>query len=385
MIWQRSVAYLMKPAIYDELEIDIQDAGMPNNMDFQTTYKKVKFNGYLAVYGIKNETNDFEKYLTSLKSGKYTLACKELKAKNTWQSPPARYNDSGLVKLMEQEGIGRPSTFSATIEKLTEKMYVMKSDIKGEEQVTTDYTFNPSTKTIKPVKGTTMVGAELSKIRPTDIGIQIDSYLADRFGYIVDKNFTAAMEGELDLVAEGKKKKLTVLNDFWKPFSKDLELQQGKKEEKMKVTTESSEITVNGKQFKLRVGPYGPLAEYDVDGKKTYIGLKGYLGMVRKEYLDIDEEDIKFLMSLPKKMGSVNGKDAMLYNGPYGFYLKYDGNNVRIPRFAIKEFVATKTLTNEQLKGFIQYAKDHPKTESADSSTKKPYTKKTYTRKTKTV
>lgn len=334
---------------------------MQKKMDFVSVFKKVKFNGYMMVYGVQNETNNFDKYLTSLKSGKYTLACKEVRAKNTWQSPPSRYNDSGLVKLMEQEGIGRPSTFSATIDKIVQKSYVIKSDIQGDQKATTDYAFNPKTKTMKPMKGRTMVGAEQAKMRPTEIGIQINKFLLERFPDIVDKDFTSAMEEELDKISAGSKAKLTVLTEFWKPFSKELAKQTNRKEEKTKVAAESAQVVVDGTVFLLRIGLYGPLAEYDVNGKKTFIGLKGYLSMLKKEYLDVDENDIRFLLSLPKKMGNVKGKDVMLHSGPFGLYLKYEGANVRIPRFAIKEFLETKTFTNEQLVGFIQYAMDHPK------------------------
>ena len=386
LVWQRSVAFLMKPAIYDELEIDIADAGMPKNMDFVSTFKKVRFNGYLAVYGVQNETNDFDKYLAWLRSGKYALACKEIKAKNTWQSPPARYNESGLVKLMEQEGIGRPSTFSATIDKILQKNYAIKTDVKGEEKTTTDYAYDPKKKTVKPTKGTTFVGSEQAKVRPTEIGIQIDKFLKDRFPNIVDKGFTANMESELDKISTGSKAKLTVLNEFWRPFSKALAKQQDRKEEKTKVQAESTELVVDGTPYTLRIGMYGPLAQYDdPNGKKSYIGLKGYLGMVKKDYLNMDEHDIRFLVSLPKKMGTVKGKDAMLHSGPFGLYLKHDGNNVRIPRFAIKDFLETKTLTNEQLAGFVQYAIEHPKADKTDKTESKTTPTKPTKKRTQTT
>ena len=363
LIWQRSVAFLMKPAVFDELEIIIRDSGMAKDLSFSTTFKKVNFNGFLLVYGVKNEKNDFENYMKSLKAGKYDLNCKELRAKNTWTSPPARYNDSSLVKLMEVNGIGRPSTYSTTLDKLYDKTYVVKTDIKGEEKVTSDFIFD--LKKIKEVKGKTMVGAEQGKAKPSDIGFEIDRYLTEHFDYIVDKDFTAEMEKNLDLISEGKKKRNQVLDEFWKKISKDLDEQMKKKEDKRLIESEKKEITIAGKTYIVRIGPYGPLVEYEKDGKKTYIGLKGYLPIAKKEYLDIDDEDIKFLLALPKKVGTVEGKDAMLHLGPYGVYIRHNEINVKIPRFALKEFGETRTFTTEALKGFIEYAKTKPNVGSA--------------------
>jgi DNA topoisomerase-1 len=377
LIWQRSVAYLMSQAIYDELAINIRDTGMGLNMFFKTVFKKVKFNGYLIVYDVKNETNDFAKYTTALDKGKYDLECNEVRAKNTWQSPPARYNDVSLIKLMESNGLGRPATFSTILEKLYDKTYVIKSDIQGEEKPTLDYSFNPNKKILKEEKGKTLVGAEQGKAKPTDIGLKIDEYLMQHFDYIVDKDFTAHMEKDLDFISEGKKKRNDVLSIFWNKFGKDLTAQEGIKEAKQKVETEKRVIKFNGKDYTVRMGPYGPLVEYEKDGKKTYIGLKGYLPMAKKEYVDLDAEDIKFLMELPKKVGVVDGKDAFVVIGPYGPYIKWNGTNVKIPRFALKKFGETKSFTAEELQGFIEFSKK-PKatTATAAKTTGKPAVKK---------
>jgi len=385
LIWKRTVAFLMTQAQHDELELHIVDQGMAKDMKFKTTFKRVKFNGYLIVYGVKNETNDFANYMNALKSGKYNLSCESILAKNTWQSPPARYNDAGLVKLMETNGIGRPSTISSIIEKLFDKIYVIKTEIKGIEQSTEDFSYNPSSKVIKSIKGTTFVGAESGKVKPTDIGIEIDAYLSDKFDYIVDKDFTATIEADLDKIADGTTTRLEVLNKFWDKFSKNLDSELKKKEEKRIVESESREVILDGKTYKVRVGPYGPLVEYEKGGKKTYIGLKGYLSMVKKEYLDIDAVDIKYLLDLPKVLTKINSKDVTLLIGPYGPYLKYDGTNVKIPHFALKDFAETRSFTTEQLKGFIEYAQAKPAKSTAKSTAKTSSKASKATKTTKTA
>lgn len=380
LIWQRSVAYLMKPAVFDELDVIIRDSGMAKDLVFKTVFKKVKFNGYLAVYDVKNETNNFAEYLKALKDGKYELICGEVRAKNTWTSPPARYNDASLVKLMEQNGIGRPSTYASILEKLFEKTYVIKTNIQGKDADVMDFAVKPgNVKSLKKTAGVVKVGAEMAKVKPTDIGLEIDHYLTDKFDYIVDKDFTANMEEDLDLIAEGKKKRLEVLTKFWDVFSADLNEELKKKEDKKMVSTESKQIDLGGKVFTVRIGPYGPLAESESNGKKTFVGLKGYLQAVKKEYLDIEKEDLEFIMSLPKKMGVVDKKDVMLLLGPYGFYLKYDKLNVKIPKFAMAEFLETKSFTIEQMKGFIEYAKKMNASKNATPKNATPKKKKTPT------
>jgi DNA topoisomerase I len=387
MIWQRSVAFFMKRAVFDELEVVVKDSSMSKDKDahFVSTFKKVKFNGYLSVYGVANETHTFADTMAAIDAGRYAITCKDIKAKHTWQSPPSRYNDAGLVKLMEKEGIARPSTFSATITKLTDKNYIIKTDIQGEEQKTVDFLFDPKSGKTTEVKGVVFVGAETSKVKPTDIGLRINSYLRKTFGYIVDTQFTAHMETDMDLVSEGKKTRLQVLDEFWKPFSKDLRLQMGKKEDKVRVESESREFVVDGTTYKVRIGQYGPLIEYEShdDEKKKYIGIKGYLAMAKKEYMDIDASDIGFLLSLPKKIGTVRNKDVMLVIGPYGLYMKHAGENVRIPTFAMKGFLETRSFTDEQIKSFVDYADEH-RSADKDDSTKKEKTAKPKTAKPKT-
>ena len=175
LIWKRTVAFLMTPAIFDELDINFKDQSMDQAMNFITTFKKVQFNGFLVVYGVKNDKSSNKTLLVLLESQKYDLNCSELRSKNTYTSAPARFNDSSLVKAMEQAGIGRPSTYSATIDKLYEKNYVLKSDVKGEEKKTIDVVYMPKNKSIKTIEGVVDIGVDKGKIKPTDIGIQIDA------------------------------------------------------------------------------------------------------------------------------------------------------------------------------------------------------------------
>lgn len=374
LIWKRSVAFLMKPAVFDELEISFKDDKMAKNMYFLSNFKKVQFNGFLIVYGVGNESNNFASVLQILKNNKYDLSCSELRAKNTHTSPPTRFNDSSIVKAMEQAGIGRPSTYAATLEKLYDKKYIIRGDVPGENKETIDYVLNPATKKVKEVKGKTDVGAEKSKIIPTDIGTGIDKYLEENFDYITDKTFTSNMESELDRISEGKKERLDVLNTFWKRFSNDLDEQLKVKGDKQTIKTENKTLKVNGVEYTVKLGKYGPVIEYMTSDKKNYIPLGGFLSITKKNYMDVTVEDLKFLTSLPRTFEQIDKKAVSLVIGPYGLYLKHGTNNIKIPFAKQLEYIEKKTFSQEQLKGFIDYKSKNSGKSASKSASKTPKT-----------
>ena len=356
MIWKRTIAYLLKPSIYDELEIKIYDKGWGKNYYFNAVYKKVKFNGYLIVYGIKNDVYDFKDMISN--KSKYTIQASSITAKNVWMSPPQRFNESSIVKTLESESIGRPSTYSVILSKLFDRKYVLKSNIAGIDKDVIHLILNPNTKNIKKEKGTTKVGAETSKLVPTEVGIEINKYLEEHFDYIVDKNFTAYMENDLDKIAEGDKDKLSVLKLFWSKFSVDLAKEQNKtKEKKIKLETENNELTVQGKKYIIRLAKYGPVIQEGTN----YINLKSYLAMVKKQYTDINEDDIKFLTNLPRNLQKIDGHMAVLVYGPYGLYIKYNNKNISITRKFAKIILENGQYDAEMIKSMIDYQNNKKK------------------------
>jgi DNA topoisomerase-1 len=374
LIWKRTLAYLMKPCIYDELEICIADNSFTKDMAFISTFKKVKFNGFQIVYGVNNDKYNFIDYLEFLKKGNYTLSCDLIFSKNIWASPPQRFNDASIVKALENDGIGRPSTFATIMAKLFERKYVLKSNIEGDKKTVEHIKFIPKTSKITIEKDTTMVGADKTKIVPTDIGIEIDKFLEKHFEYIVDKNFTASMENDLDNIAEGTKKKNDVLNLFWEKFNGDLSLiDNGPKEKKIVLKTEQTEIDVDGQKYIVRLAKFGPVLQFikpgaisktNSKGKDepiyTYIPLKGYLLLLKKQYIDIDENDIEFLTTLPRELMKIKNVHVMLTIGPFGLYLKYDGKNVSITKKFAYKIIKKENFDNKEILDMIEYNANKP-------------------------
>lgn len=355
LIWKRTISSLMKPAVFDELLIKIADASFTEKMYFLATVKKLKFNGYLVVFGFQNETYSFDDIKQQIK----TITCEVITAKNTWSNPPARYNDSSLIKMMETEGIGRPSTYASVLQKLTEKTYVIKTDISGEQKQTTNIIYKPG-KPISEQVSHVLIGAEKTRMVPTEIGKEIDVYLSDKFPYIVDKTFTSTLEGDLDLIAEGDRQKIEVLNVFWSRFGKDVLREGGdlKGQPKKKLETESKEYVLNGVAYKVRIAKYGPVIEYLVDGQKKYIGITQYLKYMKKEYTDIDTNDISFLLRFPIMKKTSKGENVQFLMGPYGIYLKSSKGNHKIPLKMILEFIQSNgNLDPSTITKIVEYEK----------------------------
>jgi DNA topoisomerase-1 len=383
-IWKRTVAFFMAPANFDELELQITDKSFPLGMYFKSSFKLLKFSGFLAVYGEKESTMNFDAMTRLLQSHTYNLKYNQLIGKNTWTSPPARYSEASIIKTLEADSIGRPSTFATILTKLFEKQYVNKTDVRGEDKQTKNILLRNNKIDIE--QSTVTVGEERSKLVPTDVGKRIDQFLQDNFAYIIDKNFTAAMEDDLDKIAEHKTTRSHVLGAFWKTFGADVErIEQVKKEAKIKLKNEELKYTIDGKEYIVRVAKYGPVIQYSQGENTKYIDIKSYLKYTNKSYTNINEQDIKFLANLPKKVAEVKGKPVMLTSGPYGLYFKYDDNNVKIPLKFIKRMLDPEqkgSISQSEYESVINYKANQsiPKTQNnknSQSTQKVPTLKRT--------
>lgn len=343
MIWKRTIAFFMVPCVSIELDIKIADSSFASDTYFLSTFSRVKFNGYMVLYGAENENiEDLKKYVDNLSNpSKYKITCKNVLAKNTWSSPPQRYSESSIIKVLESEGIGRPSTYANIMTKLFDKKYIIKSDVTGIEKPVVNYVYDM--KKLTQQKDTATVGAERTKLVPTSIGEEINSFLNTHFQYVVDKSFTSNMEADLDKIAEGDKTGLDVLKGFWKVFGKDVAQFDHVKDKKVVLKTESLQLHVDGGDYILRQAKYGPVIEYANEAsekKKSYINLKPYLKQFRKELTDLTEDDVRMLVNMPRKLCVIDKKDFLFAYGPYGFYGKYDDRNIKLAYKTINSILA---------------------------------------------
>ncbi len=222
LIWRRFVASQMANAVYDNVSVDVISAGHV----FKAASSQLKFPGFTKIYDSQKDEEEKVKTLPPLTVGD-ELELRKLQEEQKFTQPPARYTEDTLIGAMRDKGIGRPSTYAPTVSTILDREYVVK---------------------------------EGKFLRPTALGETVTKFMEDRFGNIVDVQFTANMEAQLDQVAEGEKPWKTVLSDFYGGFSRELsDAEESLKGKRIKVPDEvTDEICPNcGKNLVVKSSRFG--------------------------------------------------------------------------------------------------------------------------------
>jgi len=231
LIWQRFVASQMEAAIYDTLQVEVIGKTSSHEYLLRASGSSVKFAGFMVVYEeAKNEdvkTEDEEENVRIpagvVEGQKQELV--RLIPEQHFTQPPPRYSEASLVQALEEDGIGRPSTYASTISTIQQRGYVLREE---------------------------------KRLMPTEIGIQVNDLMVQYFSDIVDLKFTARMEEDLDMIANGQAEWVEVMREFYKPFSVDLQKAQAE----MPVTKSGPEpigrkCPEDGGELVIRYGRFG--------------------------------------------------------------------------------------------------------------------------------
>ncbi len=245
LIWKRAIASQMSAAVFDTLTVDIEANCAKNKTVYllRTKASSLRFPGFMALYieGRDEDNDELDDFKTTtipqLKEGEF-LNLIELLPEQFFTQPPPRYTEATLIRALEQKGIGRPSTYAPIISTILDRNYVYK---------------------------------DAGRLRPEEIGIIVNDLLVSNFPNIIDFNFTARMESELDEIAKGKMNRQSVIKSFYKPFEKDLTMAQAKLQ---KVVIKSEEKCPEcGKDMVLkssRFGKFWACSDYpNCTGKKN--------------------------------------------------------------------------------------------------------------------
>ena len=224
LIWSRFLASQMANAIFDTVSIDTECAGHI----FRATHQSMRFPGFIAVYeeGRDDEGEAVGSPLPDLQEGEQATASKIEKEQHFTQ-PPARYTEATLVKAMEEKGVGRPSTYATIVSTIQDREYVIKQD---------------------------------KRLAPTALGEVVNQLMMERFKDIIDVEFTAGMEDQLDAVEEGTRKYQDVLSDFYDDFSVELKAAEAALEGvRLKVPEEETDeiCELCGRNMVIKVGRFG--------------------------------------------------------------------------------------------------------------------------------
>lgn len=224
LIWERFVASQMAPAVMDTVTVHLTN----NNVEFRATGSQVKFNGFMKVYveGTDDNKNNIvqEKLLPELEEGMKVTA-KKIDPNQHFTQPPPRYTEARLVRAMEELGIGRPSTYAPTLDTIQRRGYV---------------------------------SLENRRFVPTELGTIVSEAVEEYFPEIIDVDFTAKMEKDLDTIEEGKSDWVEVIDDFYKDFENRLEYAE-KEMEKIEIKDEPAGIDCEkcGHEMVYKMGRYG--------------------------------------------------------------------------------------------------------------------------------
>ncbi|HTA42336.1 MAG TPA: type I DNA topoisomerase [Bryobacteraceae bacterium] len=254
LIWMRFIASQMSPAVFDQTTIDTSVQGKTGTgYTFRATGSVEKFDGFLAVYeegkDQKDEEDEEVKHKLPAVTEGEELKLKALKPEQHFTEPPPRYNEATLVKKLESDGVGRPSTYASILSTIQEREYVTK---------------------------------EGGKFKPTELGMVVTDLLLESFNDIFDVRYTARMEEELDEIEEGKLDWREAMGEFYERFMKDL----GNAEEHMtniKRMEKPTELTCDkcGKPLVIKWGKHG-----------SFLACTGYPECTYTRELTVDLPDI---------------------------------------------------------------------------------------------
>ncbi|HET9570560.1 MAG TPA: type I DNA topoisomerase [Bacteroidales bacterium] len=328
LIWKRTIASQMADA---ELEKTVVQIGLNNGPEkLEITGEVLKFDGFLRVYmestDEENETEGGSKILPAMQLNQ-VLQMESASATERFSQKPARYTEASLVRKLEELGIGRPSTYAPTISTIQQRTYVVKEDREG--QVRSFNLLELKDNKITDSVGTENYGAERSKLFPTDIGLVVNDFLLDAFPNILDFNFTASVEKEFDLIAEGKLEWASVIGHFYKDFHPVVE--EASTYSKQKVGERIlGEDPTSGRPISVRIGRFGPVVQIgtaDDEDKPLFASLRSNQ---RMETLTIEEA--LDLFKLPRKPGKFEEKEITVAVGRFGPYIRHDNKFISIPK-----------------------------------------------------
>jgi DNA topoisomerase-1 len=341
LIWKRAVASQMSNAQINVQTIQIDALNDKTSIlifnkaqaYFNSILENIEFPGYLIVYD--NTPEDEEKVTGKLAiKVKDELTLNKIKVSEEYTKPPLRYNEALLVKYLEKNGIGRPSTYASIISKVIEREYVEIKNVDGIKKQSKQLELaqgEPGKFKLKETTKEVFIGKEQKKLVPTMMGKLVNDFMIKYFEPIMGIDFTATFESHLDKIAEGKANWITVLRNFYDLFNPIVQkLNSEAKDKKEKIGSSSDKLlgeNQNGLQVYTGVGKYGPYVKIqdNEDNKKwKYAPLKD---------IDINEvslEEALEILEYPKNLGKIGKSNIILNKGQYGFYIKYGDKNIAI-------------------------------------------------------
>jgi DNA topoisomerase-1 len=300
LIWKRTVASQMNPAVYDTVALDLAAGASPDGkISFRATGSVLVSPGFIAVYQEGQDdslADEQDRILPAVAEGD-RLSLKDVQSAQHFTEPPPRYSEATLVKALEEFGIGRPSTYASIISTLRNREYVEM---------------------------------ENRRFIPTDVGRVVNRFLTKFFSQYVDYEFTARMEDSLDAVSRGEREWVPLLEEFWRPFTKlvehtDTHVTREQASQSRVLGTDPA----SGRPVSVRMGRYGAFVQI---GVKEDVEKPKFAGLRPGQKMDTIALDTALdLFLLPRELGATpEGEPVSANIGRFGPYVRYANKFVSI-------------------------------------------------------
>lgn len=343
LIWETTMESCMATAIFNAIKVSISAF---NGAMFTYTSEQVVFPGWLEVRKKYNlETKEFA-YLQKLNNNSI-IPCKKIISKFSLNGCIQHYTEARLVQLLEEKGIGRPSTFSSLVEKIQERGYVKKRDIQGKTMVCKDYEWMDGNILEKETKRE--FGNEKNKLVIQPLGVIVMEFLVNHFSSLFDYEYTKNMEDDLDKISKGNK----IGHELCFACNNQVDSLVGtlnkKEEPKIEFQIDESNSYI--------IGKYGPVIKHveTIDGKKetTFTPVKKEVQLNQIQNGELDLEDMIDTNAKKKQyiLGKHEDKDVVLKKGKYGLYLSWGDKSIAVKELGNRPI---ENVTFEEVQKYLQ-------------------------------
>ncbi len=330
LIWKRTLASQMADAQLEKTTAVISVSG--SEYQFAATGEVVKFDGFLRLYREsveENEGDSEESGLLPPMSEGQVLQRQIITAQERFTQAPARYSEASLVHKLEELGIGRPSTYAPTISTIQKREYVAKGESEGKARSFVMATLDGND--ISTETRTENFGSNRGKLVPTDTGIVVNDFLLSHFPEFMDYNFTAKVEHDFDRVAEGEEEWTNIIRSFCETFNPQVDRVMAERSETRVGERHLGTEPESGRPVSVKIGRFGPMVqigggEGDEETPK-FASLK-----TGQSITTITLEDALELFKLPRTVGEFEGTTVTIGAGRFGPYVLHAKKYTSIPK-----------------------------------------------------
>jgi DNA topoisomerase-1 len=332
LIWKRAIASQMANAEIEKTVATIGISTVPESLT--ASGEVITFDGFLKVYMESSDEDDEQpeskNMLPPISVGQ-VLPLDEMRARQEFSRPPARYTEASLVKKLEELGIGRPSTYAPTITTIQKRNYVVKEVREGKERKYKVLTLKQDKVATESL--TEITGAEKNKLFPTNTAMVVNDFLVEHFSDITDFSFTSEIEQEFDEIAAGKLDWKKMLDNFYKPFHKKVKSTELIERSSAGKNRELGVDPNTGKNVYAKLGKFGAYVQIGENPDDNGGEKPKFASLRQGQFIEnITLDEALELTKMPRQMGNFEDKPVVVAIGRFGPYVLHDKKYVSIPK-----------------------------------------------------